>query len=273
MMDAAAGRELLKEKIAGHGSMVVSFSGGVDSGLLAVLAREILGSKSRCVFLDSPIVPREALKDAKRIAQTYGLELDIIPVHIMDDIRFRTNPADRCYWCKKKSATVLKWRAAELNFACVADGINLSDTEEHRPGLVAASEEKIVHPFLDTGLTKEDIREIAHLSGLDFWDKPSAACLATRIPYGDEITREKLRLIEDAEAFLHTSGFAQVRVRVHGKIARIEVPAPDMPALLSMHRAVAETLRSIGFTYVTLDLWGYRSGSMDEVLGQKGKRP
>jgi uncharacterized protein len=273
MMDAAAKRELLKEKIASRGSMIISFSGGVDSGLLAVIAREVLGSKSRCVFLDSPIIPREALKEARHIAEKFGLELDVIPVHIMDDIRFRTNPVDRCYWCKKKSATLLKWRAAELNFACVADGINLSDTKEHRPGLVAASEEKIAHPFLDAGLTKEDIREIARFSNLDFWNKPSDACLATRIQYGDEITREKLRLVEEAETLLHTSGFAEVRVRVHGKIARIEVPEPDMPSLLAMHRAVTENLRSIGFTYVTLDLGGYRSGSMDEVLGQKRSGP
>jgi uncharacterized protein len=272
-MDAATKRELLMGKIAGCGSMIVSFSGGVDSSFLAVIAREVIGSKSRCVFLDSPVVPREALKEARQIAQKYGLDLDVIPFRVMDDEKFRANPPDRCYWCRKKSAAVLKWRAAELGFACVADGINLSDTQEHRPGLIASSEDGIMHPFLDAGMSKEDIREIARLAGLDFWDKPSAACLSSRIPYGDEITGEKLRLVEDAEAFLHTNGFAQVRVRAHGNIARIEVPEPDMPALLAMHRVVAGTLRSIGFTYVTLDIRGYRSGSMDEVLPQEGDRP
>jgi uncharacterized protein len=165
-MDTAAKRELLKKKITDCDSMLVSFSGGVDSGLLAALAHEVLGSKSRCVFLDSPVVPREALKEARHIARKYGLDLEVVSLPIMDDDRFRTNPADRCYWCKKKSAIVLKWRAAELGFSCVADGINLSDMREHRPGLVASSEEGIVHPFLETGMNKEDIREIAQLSGL-----------------------------------------------------------------------------------------------------------
>jgi pyridinium-3,5-biscarboxylic acid mononucleotide sulfurtransferase len=272
-MDITTLRKALIEQITAHGSMLVAYSGGVDSSLLAVLAHEALGDKSRCVLLDSPVVPREAITEAQKIARDHGLTLEILPVDVMDDRRFTKNPAERCYWCKKNSAAVLKARAHELGLACVADGINVSDTGEHRPGLAASTEEGIVHPFLEAGVTKEGIREIAHAAGYSFWDKPSAACLSSRIPYGEEITPKKLGMIEKAEEYLHKKGFRQVRVRAHATVARIEVPKEEMHAVLDMHMEIAGTLRGFGFSYVTLDLGGYRSGSMDEVLGpsdQKG---
>jgi uncharacterized protein len=265
-MDAPALRKRTLEKIAARGSMLVAFSGGVDSSLLAVLAKEALGDRSHCVLLDSPVVPREAIKEAETIARDYGLTLEILPVAVMEDGRFTKNPAERCYWCKKNSAAALKKRAGELGLACIADGINLSDTGEHRPGLVASTEEGIVHPFLEAGVTKEGIREIAHAAGYSFWDKPSAACLSSRIPYGEEITPKKLGMIERAEEYLHKKGLRQVRVRAHSTIARIEVPKEEMRQVLDMHDEIAGTLRGFGFSYVTLDLGGYRSGSMDEVL-------
>ncbi|MGA9029375.1 MAG: TIGR00268 family protein, partial [Methanoregula sp.] len=160
-MEIPARRKLLLDSLAGHGSLLVAFSGGVDSSLLAVLAREALGKRTRCVLLDSPVVPREAIDEARLIARKYNLDLEILPVNMMDDDRFTKNPDKRCYWCKKNSAAVLKRQAQELGFACVADGINVSDTGEHRPGLAASTEEGIIHPFLDAGLTKNDIREIA----------------------------------------------------------------------------------------------------------------
>ena len=258
--------QALKAMIASKGSMLISYSGGVDSALLAVLATEVLGSNTRCILLDSPVVPRAAIAEARQIADESGLQMEIIPVSVMDDERFIKNPAERCYWCKKKSAEVLKRKKEALHFACIADGINLSDKGEHRPGLLASTEEGICHPFLEAGITKADIREIAQVNGLSFWNKPSAACLSSRIPYRDEITHKKLAMIEEAEAFLHASGISQCRVRMHGEIARIEVLREEVPKLLALQDGLAKTFRTIGFTYVTLDLEGYRSGSMDEVL-------
>jgi uncharacterized protein len=203
---------------------------------------------------------------AQEIARDLGLTLDIIEVPLMNNAGFRMNPADRCYYCKKISAVHLKKQAAELGLACIADGINVSDTGEHRPGLRASTEEGIVHPFIEAEITKQDIRDIAKKRGLPVWQKPSAACLASRIPYGDAITAGKLRRIEDAEAYLARLGISQVRVRLHGNLARIEVHKEDRKNILEQQSAVVKKLKDLGFTYVTLDIEGYRSGSMDEVL-------
>ena len=258
--------QVLKETIAARGSMLVAFSGGVDSTLLAMLVKEVLGNNTACVLLDSPVVPRSSAEQARRIAQELGLDLDVIPVPLMEHEEFRKNPAHRCYICKKISAEYLRHRAEERGLASIADGMNVSDTGEHRPGLTASTEEGIIHPFIECGITKPEIREIARTYGLSVWQKPSAACLSSRIPYGEEITREKLRIIEEAEAFLAGQGFGQLRVRLHGTIARIEVVKEEMGKILDMQPVVAKKLKSMGFSYVTLDLEGFRSGSMDEVL-------
>jgi uncharacterized protein len=258
-------RALLEQKIAGKGSMLVAFSGGVDSGLLAVVAEEVLGNKAHCILLDSPLVPRAAIAEAEAIAKEFGLSFEIVRAPDLDE-NFRKNPPDRCYYCKKKDAAILKKKAKEYGFAVVADGINLSDTAEHRPGLAASSEEGVVHPFIEAGLTKEDIRRIARESGLPFWNKPSAACLSSRIPYGEEITDIKLGMIESAEELLHELGFGQVRVRCHGTIARIEVEPKEMEHLLMERETIVAGFEEAGFSYIALDLIGYRSGSMDEVL-------
>src|SRR5512145_1632607 len=169
--------ENLRKIIAGHGPMVVSYSGGVDSTLLAAVALDVLKEKSRCVLLDSPVVPRAAVSQARETACVLGLGLDIIAVPVLDHAEFCKNTADRCYHCKKISAARLRQRAGELGLACIADGINITDMGEHRPGFRASTEEGIVHPFIEAGITKQDIRDIAREMGLTVWQKPSAACL------------------------------------------------------------------------------------------------
>jgi uncharacterized protein len=265
-MNAAEKTQKLKEIIASKGSILVSFSGGADSALLAVIVKDVLGNNTRCVLLDSPVVPRAAIAEARKIAEESGLHMEIIPVNVLDDERVSKNPPERCYWCRKKSAQVLKGKLEDLHFACIADGLNVSDTHEHRPGLAASTEEGIVHPFIEAGITKGDIRTIAQGMGLKFWNKPSAACLSSRIPYGDEITTKKVIMIEQGEEFLHASGFSQCRVRMHGDIGRIEVMNNDVPKLLALRESLVKTFKAIGFAYITLDLEGYRPGSMDEVL-------
>ncbi len=265
-MTIAEKRSDLEEIIAGCGSMLVSFSGGVDSTLLAVLARDVLGERSRSVLLDSPLVPRAAIADAKEIAHDLGIRLDIIEVPHMEHENFRSNPPERCYYCKKISAVYLKETAEKYGLAWIADGINVSDMGEHRPGLAAATEEGIIHPFIMAGMTKDEIRQVARDYGLGIWQKPSAACLSSRIPYGVEITVDNLRMIEEAETFLAEKGFAQFRVRLHGTVARIEVLSHDFGKLLAIRGEVLSCFRTIGISYVALDLAGYRSGSMDEVL-------
>ncbi|MDD1658686.1 MAG: ATP-dependent sacrificial sulfur transferase LarE [Methanomicrobiales archaeon] len=265
-MDVNGKEELLMAKVGERGSMLIAYSGGVDSSLLAGIAREVLGDRCRAVLLESPVVSRVAIRQAEETAGMLGIPLDVIPVPLMEETAFLANPANRCYYCKKVSARALKGRAKELGLACVADGMNCSDLGGHRPGIRASDEEGIVHPFLETGMTKEDIRAIARGRGYPFWNKPSAACLVSRIPYGEEITRRKLRMIEDAEEYLLCLGFTQVRVRLHGGIARIEVIPEEMEKLLQERDVILNTFRSIGFRYVTVDLGGYRTGSMDEVL-------
>jgi uncharacterized protein len=256
----------LREFIASQGSLLISFSGGVDSALLAIISHEVLGNRSRCVFLQSPLVSRTEEKHARELAQRYGLPCTNLPFPILRLRRFRVNPVDRCYHCKQYASVLLKAVAREWGLEQVADGLNLSDYEEYRPGIRGATEEGILHPFVEAKMSKEDVRSLAHAKGLLFWNRPSSPCLATRIPYGEEISRGRLRIIERAEETVRSWGVDRVRVRLHGNVARIEVEETDMAVVLTHRKLLAERLKGKEICYVTLDLEGYRSGSMDEIL-------
>jgi uncharacterized protein len=266
-MEQKKSKDTILEVIKAKGPMLIAYSGGVDSSLLATLAVQALGKERvRCILLDSPLVPRRAVQEAREIATQLGLPLDVVMFPILQNETFRENPPNRCYICKKESSRLLKELARREGIEVVADGTNVSDLGTYRPGLAASKEEGVFHPLAASGITKNDIRGIARECGFLFWNKPSAACLASRIPYGDEIALEVLSRIETAEEILQDQGFCQVRVRVHGNVARIEVPPDVLERFFAMRNDVTAALCELGFGYITLDLIGYRSGSMDEVL-------
>jgi uncharacterized protein len=265
-MNQADKLEDLKKRITEKGKILVAYSGGVDSSLLARVAHDALGGNALAVILDSIVMPRSELLSAKELAASLGLNYRTAEFPILKDEQFCTNPVTRCYICKKRSATVLKSIARQEGIDCIADGVNLSDFRDYRPGIVACDEEGIWHPFVDAAIAKEDIRALAHNLGLPVWNKPSAACLASRIPYGQRITPECLRMVQEAEEYLRSLGFLQLRVRSHGHMARIELQEQDMARAMNSREEIAKTLKAIGFDYVTLDLQGFRSGSMDEGL-------
>ena len=258
----------LKEYIEGLGSLAVGFSGGVDSSFLLVVAHEVLGDKAIAVTGVDASVPERELTEAKEFCEKYGIRQVTCSWNPMQEESYRKNSPDRCYFCKKGIFSEIKRVAAENGIEHVAEGSNMDDLGDYRPGLRAVEELSVKSPLREVGLYKADIRNISKAMGLPTWSKPAYACLASRFVYGEEITEEKLHMIDMAEQFLIEHGFYEERVRIHGNIARIEVPAKDIPRLAEdeMREAVYTKFKEIGFLFVTLDMHGYKMGSMNTTI-------
>ncbi len=260
--------EELKKNIREMGSVLVAFSGGVDSTFLLWAAREALGDNVLAVTASSETYPRRELEEAKAFAAQTGVRHLVIETSELAIPGFSDNPPDRCYHCKHELFSKLAEIAAKENIRYVLDGSNSDDCNDHRPGMRAARELEVRSPLKETQLTKEDIRELSKHNGLPTWDKPSFACLSSRFPYGMKITPEKLQAVGQAEDFLRDLGFNELRVRHHDRIARIEVGKRDFEKLLRHADAVVSKLKSLGYLYVTMDLTGYATGSMNLSLNE-----
>ncbi len=251
--------------LTGMGRVAIAFSGGVDSTFLLAMASEVLKSNNvLAVNAVSPVYPQRELTFAESFAAELGVECVLMHTREMGDKRFAVNHPDRCFHCKTEMFGKLRLIATEKEFPTIADGTTASDLDDFRPGMQARKLHGVRSPLLEAGVTKPEVRELSHQRGLPTWDKPAMACLASRFPYGTSITVEALQQIERAEDYLFTRGFRQVRVRHHGPVARIEVMADEMASLLDEAPAIVEHLKSLGYRYVTLDLQGYRTGSMNE---------
>jgi pyridinium-3,5-biscarboxylic acid mononucleotide sulfurtransferase len=252
-------------------SVIVAFSGGVDSTFLAAVAHDVLGDRAVAITGVSPSVPRTEVEEAKQLAAQIGIAHELIDTSEMDDPAYVRNDANRCFHCKDELYSLLTNIARERGLASVVDGCNLDDTGDYRPGRRAASEHSVRSPLVEAGFTKLEIRELSRERGLPTWDKPAMACLSSRIPYGTPVTLENLSRVGQAEQYLRALGLRQVRVRHHvlpsgDPLARIETDEPGLDALLAHRAEATEHLKSLGYLYVTIDLAGYRTGSLNEAL-------
>ena len=258
----------LESYLAGLGSLAVGFSGGVDSSFLLACAHEVLGDQVIAVTGSDASVPAREIKEAEAFCQERGIRHIICPLNPFENEEYRHNAADRCYFCKRGIFTEIKKIAAANGIAYAAEGSNMDDLGDYRPGLKAVDELGVKSPLREAGLYKDEIRQISKAMGLPTWDKPAYACLASRFVYGEEITEEKLKMIDRAEQVLIDRGFLKERVRLHGNLARIEVPPEDIARLAAdgLREEIYGEFKKIGFLFVTLDLKGYKTGSMNATL-------
>jgi uncharacterized protein len=259
----------LEDRLRALGSVMVAYSGGVDSAFLAATAHRVLGDKMLAVLADSPSLARRDLEQAQAFAENQGMPLKVIQTEELDKPEYQRNDANRCFHCKTELFAGMKVLGAELGFTHIAYGMNSDDTRDFRPGQRAAQENDVLAPLAEVGLTKLEIRTLAKAAGYTLWDRPAAPCLSSRVEYGRTVTREVLEQVERGEESLRQLGFREFRVRHHGELARVEIARSELQCALTMEMldAITAALRKVGFQYVTLDTAGFRSGAMNEVLG------
>jgi uncharacterized protein len=264
----------LLARLSEASSVIVALSGGADSAYLAWAAQKALGPRALSITALSPSFSAHDRAAVEEFVRNFSIHHEFVETHEMDNPAYRANAPDRCFFCKDELFSVLDGLAQQRGFAATAYGVNADDTLDFRPGHRAATQHRVLAPLLDVGLRKSEIRELSQRAGLPTWDRPASACLASRVPYGTQVTPARLGLIERGEAALRELGFRQFRVRLHDHLARVEIAADEMPRAFSpdMAAAISERLKQAGFTYVALDLEGYRQGSLNESLPSK-KRP